>query len=304
MDERHAAFGDDVFQARVFAVGAIAEIAMNREHGFRHFDNLVRREETDDVRHARIRRLVTVTATHAAADREIVADEFVVLDHGDEPKAIRVNVQVIHRRNDERDLEFARQIGFAVKRIDEVFIFCRVVINLHAINPDGMIRLGLRRERERDLVRVGINFFARLRVSGRGRRENVAVHVAASGERGEQGLVDFFDERLQASHHNAVELDALARGDAQSVIAVIRRELIKDAVLLGRHDAAGNPAADHHDVFLAGLAQVAVVLLVGTVKFQELVIVLGEMVVRRIVERGGNGAGQGRDGGLDFFVVR
>ncbi len=39
-------------------------------------------------------------------------------------------------------------------------------------------------------------------------------------------------------------------------------------------------------------------------KFQELVVVIGEMVIGRIVERRGNGAGERRDRGFDFFVVR
>ena len=182
------------------------------------------------------------------------------------------------------DFEFARQISFAVKRVNEIFIFRRLVVELHAINPDRMIRLGLRRERHRDFVRIGKNLFARLGVSGRGRSHDVAVHVAASRERGEQRFIDFRDERAQTGFHDAMKLDALARGDAQSVVAVFRREIVEHNPLLRRHHAAGNPPADHHDVFLAGLAQVAVVLLIGAVKFQELVVVLGEMVGVRVVQ--------------------
>ncbi len=68
----------------------------------------------------------------------------------------------VHRRDDKADLEFARQIRFAVKRINKVFIFRRFVVELHAVNPDGVIRLGLRRECQRNLVRVGNHLFARL----------------------------------------------------------------------------------------------------------------------------------------------
>ena len=52
----HAAFGDDVFQPRMLAVGAVAEIAMNRQHGLRHVHELVRREKPDDIRQAGIGR--------------------------------------------------------------------------------------------------------------------------------------------------------------------------------------------------------------------------------------------------------
>jgi len=74
--------------------------------------------------------------------------------------------------------------------------------------------------------------------------------------------------------------------------------------LIGRHHAAGNAAADHHDVFLAGLAQVAVVLLVGAVKLQELVVVLGKMAGLRIGERLSNRAGERRAVLLQELVMR
>ena len=101
-----------------------------------------------------------------------------------------------------------------------------------------------------------------------------------------------------------MKLDGLACGDSQSVVAINRRKFIKNLPLICRHHAAGNPAADHHDVFLGGLAQVAVVLLVAAVKFQELVVVLGKMVGGRVVQRRGNRARQRGDRVLDFLVVR
>ena len=100
-----------------------------------------------------------------------------------------------------------------------------------------------------------------------------------------------------------MKLDALARGDAERVVAVLRREIVEHAPLLRGHHAAGDATPDHHDVFLAGLAQVAVVLLIRAVKLQELIVVLGEMVCRRIREGRGNSTGQSRDCRLDLFVV-
>ncbi len=114
--------GDHVFQAGVLAVGAVAKVAVDRQHRLRHVHHPVRREETDDVRQTRVGGLVAVTAPHAAADREVVADEPVVLHDGDEAEAVGEHVQVVHRRNDEGDLEFARQIGLAVKRVHEVLV--------------------------------------------------------------------------------------------------------------------------------------------------------------------------------------
>ena len=77
-----------------------------------------------------------MAAAHAAADGEIVAGEPVIFDDGDKAEAIRKNVEVIHRRNGERDLEFSRQIRFAVKRIHEIFILRFFEIELLAVNPD------------------------------------------------------------------------------------------------------------------------------------------------------------------------
>lgn len=57
------------------------------------------------AREARIRGFVAVTATHAAANSEVVADELIVFDDGDEAEAVREEVHVVHGRNRERDLE-------------------------------------------------------------------------------------------------------------------------------------------------------------------------------------------------------
>ena len=121
---------------------------------------------------------------------------------------------------------------------------------------------------------------------------------------GEQRFVDGLDERTQIAFEHAVKLDGLARGNAERVVAVLGCQLVENAPLIGGHHAAGNTAANHHDVFLAGLAQVAVILLVGTVKFQELVFVLGKMVGVRVVQRRGNGARERRRRFLDDLVMR
>ena len=238
LHELHALLGNDVFEARVLAIGAIAEVAMNRQHGFRHVHEFVRREKADDVGEARVRGFVAVTASHAATDGEVVADELVVLHHGDEAEAVREQVHVVHGRNGERNFEFARQICLAVKRVNEVLVLGGFVIELHAIDPDGVIRLGLRREGQGDFVAVGKDLFARFRVRGRGRGHDIAVHVAARRERREQRLVDLRHQRTQTGLHDAVKLDALPRGDAQRVVAVLRREFVEHAPLVRRHHAA------------------------------------------------------------------
>jgi hypothetical protein len=82
-----------------------------------------------------------------------------------------------------------------------------------------------------------------------------------------------------------MKLNALSGGDAQGVVAVLRRQIIEHAPLLRRHHPARDATADHHDVLLASLAQIAVILLVRTMKLEKLIVVVREMI-RRLIRNG------------------
>ena len=81
-----------------------------------------------------------------------------------------------------------------------------------------------------------------------------------------------------------MELDALPAGEAQGAVGVGVGQLVQGQVLLRRHAAAGDLAADHEHVMLAqslsaaGLAGVAVLLLIGAVELQQLLVLLAEMI--------------------------
>ena len=244
-------------------------------------------------------------ATHAAAGHEVVADQFFVLHDSDEADVVGENVEVVHRRNDKRRFEFSRQIRFAVKRVNERLVERVVNLELVTVNPDGVISAGLRLQRIRHPQAIAIDFIARPGVSGCGRREDVAIHIAASREGGEQALINLFDHQAQVRLDDAVKLDGLAGGDPQRVVAVKPREFVEHAPLVGGHHAAGNAAANHHDVFPAGRrAQIAVVLWINTVKFQELAVVARERVGARVGQRGRDGARERGNRFLNLFVVR
>ena len=164
------------------------------------------------------------------------------------------------------------------------------------------VRERLRGEGFADLEAVGVNGFAGLRVGGRGRGGDVAVDVAARRERGEEGLVDLGDQRAQAGFYDAVKLDALTRGDAQGVVAVLGGEVVEGDPLGRGHDAARDAAADHHDVFLACLAEVAVVLLVNAVKLHELLVIGREMIGGLVGDGGRELAGENGIVLLEDFV--
>jgi hypothetical protein len=73
---------------------------------------------------------------------------------------------------------------------------------------------------------------------------------------------------------------------------------------LGRgHDAARDAATDHHQPLFAGLAEVAVVLLIDTVKFNELLVILGELLEGRISQGGRDIAGQRGDALFEDLVL-
>src|SRR5271168_2238491 len=94
LHEFYATLGHDIFEASMLAVGAITKIAMDGEHSLRHLLQLVRRKETDHVGEARISLRIAVAPAHAAAHTQVVADQMVVLNDGDEAEAISEDVHV------------------------------------------------------------------------------------------------------------------------------------------------------------------------------------------------------------------
>ena len=68
----------------------------------------------------------------------------------------------------------------------------------------------------------------------RGAAHDVALHVAAGGDGGEQRLVDAGDGRLEVALEHAVELEALAGGDAERAVGVLVGESLELEVLLAR----------------------------------------------------------------------
>ena len=137
-----AAFGDDVFEPGVLAVGAVAEIAMDGHDGQDDLLQLLGSDEPHEVGQPRKGRGVPVAAAHAAADREVVSDDLARLDHRDEPHVVGEDVGVVDRRDGKADLEFARQVGLAVERIDEIF----TQVELLAVEPDAVVGRRDRRE--------------------------------------------------------------------------------------------------------------------------------------------------------------
>jgi hypothetical protein len=256
------------------------KIAVNREDGLGDVDEALARDEADHVGEPRVGGLVAVAATHAAADRDVVPRQPAVLHNGDQAEVVREDVDVVHRRDRERRLELPRQVSLAVKRVHEALF--DVQLQRLPLDPDRRVGPGRGPERVRDLHRVFENLRARRRVGRSRSRHHVAVHVAARRQGGEQGIVDPVHQLPHARLQHAVELDALARGEPQRVVAVPRRQIVEDDPLRRRHHPARNPAPHHHHVLLARLAEIAVVLLVDPVELQKLFVIRGKVILRGI----------------------
>ena len=110
---------------------------------------------------------------------------------------------------------------------------------------------------------------------------DVAVDVAASGDRVEQNRIDRLQGRLQIRLDDSVELDRLPRRQPHRVVAVVARDAVERQPLRGREDAARNANAQHEGKcllhFLAGALgpQIAIVLQVHAMEFHQLRVILG-----------------------------
>src|SRR3546814_1935625 len=71
--------------------------------------------EAHQVAETRIGVRLIVGPPHAAADGDVEAFEASRPRHGDQTEILRIDVDVVRRRNDEADLELTRHVGGSVK---------------------------------------------------------------------------------------------------------------------------------------------------------------------------------------------
>ena len=138
---------------------------------------------------------------------------------------------------------------------------------------------------------------------------DVAVHVAAGRQRAQQHAVDGGDGLAELPLGHAVELKRLPRGQSQRAVGVLPGQVVQRQPLRGGDDAARHPDT-HHE--LVGrleplprplLAKVAIVLLIGAVKLEQLGVALRHGTGQRIGQRLGNRAPQITAGRLDLFLL-
>ena len=242
---------------------------------------------------------------HAAADQHVIADHVAVLDDGDVAEVMGEHVDVVLRRHRNGDLEFAGQIGGAVDRLGLQRLRHLLVVDEN-LPPGAALRQQMGGDVARGLLRLGIGAaseFVR-------RAHHVAVHVAAGGDGVQQHAVDLPQGRAQIGLDDAMELDRLARGDAQGLVAALIRQFVHRQILRAAEHAAGHAQARHEAVGLVQLAlgalrpQVAIILQIDAVKLDQLLVVFGNRPARHLAESLGEGAAQKAAVGLDGFVMR
>src|SRR5215472_18800294 len=84
-----AALGDHIFQPGMSAVAAVAPITMQPHHRRRRFQQIVRSNERDRARQARIRLRIVVGHAVAAAEQKIVPGEGIALEQRSDRKIVR-----------------------------------------------------------------------------------------------------------------------------------------------------------------------------------------------------------------------
>ena len=107
--------------------------------------------EAHDLGDARIGVGLAMGHAHAAADGHVPAGDVAgLIRDGDVAEVVREDVDVVRRRHRHHDLEFARQIGLAVDRLDHLPLAARDAL---AVEPDLAIGRRVRQQMVGDRAR-------------------------------------------------------------------------------------------------------------------------------------------------------
>src|SRR5262249_54316033 len=133
---------DYVFQPRQLAIVPVAEIAVNRNGGLCHCQQLVWPHKPDRVGKTRMAGTHTVALSKAAACEQREAGEHAAVEVRDEAQVVTVDIGGVLAFVSKSDLELARQVSIAVKRLNFLLeAGCPLTVQ-----PDFEIGLGARFE--------------------------------------------------------------------------------------------------------------------------------------------------------------
>ncbi len=251
------------------------------------------RDEGHGVGQAREGGGLVVRHAHPAAQRHDPARRL-----PDEAQVVGQHVGRIVVGVDQGDLELPRQVGAAIQLV------LRLAGHGFAAQEDLVMGAGLRQQPvgqgEGLALQQGMDGVAARGGGG----DDVTHHVAAGGQRGHQRAMDAGNGAAQVFPQHAVELHALAGGQAQRAVGVAVGQGVQRQPLR-RGQPPGRGADAHHEgpvLVLAGLLAggggVAVVLLIGAVKLQQGIAGLAQPAL------GMGGVQLGRDGAAQAAAVQ
>ena len=135
----NAFFFQYIFQAGVFAVGAISEITVDRQDSLGNVFYLITGDVANHICFPRKCVRVVMAHTQAAAGREVVTNQFVILGDRNKSETIGKEIDIVQRRDCECRLKFTREIGFSIERILVILVLLQIQLN--SLNPNGMVGL-------------------------------------------------------------------------------------------------------------------------------------------------------------------
>jgi len=94
-EPHNAAILDGVFQTRMLAVRAVAEVSLGGENDLSNFVDLVGSDEAQNIGQAREGFGISMAHSETATDRDIVADELAVFDDRDVAEILRKDIHIV-----------------------------------------------------------------------------------------------------------------------------------------------------------------------------------------------------------------
>lgn len=126
-------------------------VPLDQHNALSNLGTILSCDETDDITQSRVGLLVTVSNTHTTTNANIVTNDLVVLNNGNETNIVGEDVNGIVRRDGDGDLEFTGEVVRAVERLAvRVERLDSVTRDLLLVKPDFVVSVGSRKEMLRD----------------------------------------------------------------------------------------------------------------------------------------------------------
>lgn len=135
----------------VLSVLSVTVVPLDQHDALSNLLTVLRSDETNDITQTRVGLLVTVGNTHTTTNADIVTNDFVVFNDGNETNIIGEDVNSVVRRDSDGDLEFTRQVVRTVERLAVgIERLNSVTRDLLLVKPDFVVGVGSRKEVLRD----------------------------------------------------------------------------------------------------------------------------------------------------------